>query len=63
MSDKIGPAFLVLLSVAFGSYGVGELVRAYRTEVLEQWREKALLGASGIILGALFLVALRSSAG
>ena len=63
MSDKIGPAFLVLLSVAFGSYGVRELVRAYRAEGLEQWREKALVGAGGVLLGALLLVALRTSIG
>jgi len=63
MTDRIGPTFLVLLSIAFGGYGIGELVRACRTKVLEQWREKALLGAGGIILGAMLLVTLWSSGG
>jgi uncharacterized membrane protein HdeD (DUF308 family) len=49
-------AFLALLGNAFGSYGIRELVRAYRTESLKEWGERALFGTAGVMLGAVFVI-------
>jgi hypothetical protein len=47
-------AFLALLGNAFGSFR--ELVRAYRTESLKEWGERALFGTAGVMLGAVFVI-------
>jgi len=54
--DQIGPAFLMVLGLAFGSYGVRELALAYRSDPFGEWIEKAVLGAGGLAVGALFAV-------
>ena len=56
MSHQIGLPFLVVLSLFFGSYGLGELVQAYRAVSLDEWGDKALPGAGGVIIGVLFAV-------
>jgi hypothetical protein len=37
-------------------YGIRELVRAYRTESLKEWGERALFGTAGVMLGAVFVI-------
>ena len=54
LQDQIGPAFLVMLSLAFGIYGMRELALACSLRPLDQWIERVLPGAGGVTLGALF---------
>ena len=56
MPDQIGFAFLGLLGVFFGSYRFVELAQAYRTASLAEWRDKALCGAGGVVIGVMFAV-------
>jgi hypothetical protein len=56
MPHQIGLAFLGLLGVFFGSYGFVELAQAYRTGSLAEWRDKALPGAGGVVIGVMFAV-------
>ena len=45
----------------FGCYGIRELVLACRIKPLNEWAEKALLGAGAVMLGGLFVtLALRA---
>ena len=61
MSDQIGQAFLAVLGSTFGCYGIRELVLACRIKPLNEWAEKALLGAGAVMLGGLFVtLALRA---
>jgi hypothetical protein len=54
MLHQINLAFLGVLGVFFGSYGLRGLVQAYRTTSLDEWSDKALPGAGGLIIGVLF---------
>lgn len=63
MHDQIGPVFLGGLGALFGGYGFRELVLAYKTTALAAWRERAIPGAAGIILAALFGVMVRQVLG
>lgn len=45
MQDQLGPAFLDVLSFLFGSYSLHELAVAYNVEPLDEWSEKAWVGA------------------
>jgi hypothetical protein len=54
MHDPIGPMFLGSLSAVFAGYGLRELALAYRTAALKAWSERAIPGAGGIIVAALF---------
>jgi hypothetical protein len=63
MHNEIAPAFLGGLSFLFGGYGVQELALAYSTDGLNAWRERALPGAGGIIVAALFAVMVRQVLG
>ena len=54
MPDQADPLFLSTLSVMFGSYGVWQLVLAWRLEQLDEWVDKVLPGAGGVMVGALF---------
>ena len=51
MSHQVGLGFMAALSAFFGSYGLGEFVRAYRAVALDEWGARALPGAGGVILG------------
>jgi hypothetical protein len=44
------------LGVFFGSYGFVELAQAYRTASLAEWRDKALRGVGGVVIGVMFAV-------
>lgn len=55
MFDKqVSLTFFIILSLAFGVYGVRELAHAYRLSSFREWIEKAFLGTSGLMLGAVF---------
>ena len=54
--DQIGPAFLMALGLVFGGYGMRELALAYCSDPFGEWIEKAVLGAGGLAVGALFAV-------
>jgi hypothetical protein len=56
MPHQIGLAFLGLLGVFFGSYGFVELAQAYRAASLAEWRDEALPGAGGVVIGVMFAV-------
>ena len=56
MPPQMGLAFVGLLGVFFGSYGFAELAQAYRTASLAEWRDMALPGAGGVVIGVLFAV-------
>jgi hypothetical protein len=63
MSHGIAIAFLAGLSLLFGSYGLRALALAYRTIALDAWSERALPGAGGIFVAALFALMLRQVLG
>jgi hypothetical protein len=54
LQNQIGPAFLAMLSLVFGVYGMRELALACGPWPLDQWIERVLPGAGGVTLGALF---------
>jgi hypothetical protein len=54
MHNEIGPAVLAGLSVIFAGYGIWELALAYQTAALKDWSERAVPGAGGVLLAALF---------
>jgi hypothetical protein len=56
MPHQVGLAFLGVLGVFFGSYGFVELARAYRTASLDEWQDKAIPGAGGVVVGVMFAV-------
>jgi hypothetical protein len=56
MPHQIGLVFLGVLGILFGSYGFVELAQAYRTASLDEWQDKALPGAGGVIVGVMFAV-------
>jgi uncharacterized membrane protein HdeD (DUF308 family) len=57
MVDQIGPDFLMILATVFGFYGIQELGAAYRTIPMNEWWDRALPGAGGLILAVLFIAA------
>ena len=56
MQDQLGPAFLGVLSLLFGSYGLRELAVAYNVEPLGEWSEKAWVGAGSLTLCTLLAI-------
>jgi hypothetical protein len=61
MIDQTGSSFLIILAAVFGSYGTHELGRAYRTEPMNEWWDRVLPGAGGLVLAiSLTTVALRT---
>jgi hypothetical protein len=54
MPSEIGPVVLAGLSMIFAGYGIWELTLAYKTTALRDWSERAVPGAGGILLAALF---------
>jgi hypothetical protein len=54
MPNEIAPAVLGGLSAIFASYGIRELALAYKTDALKDWSERAVPGAGGVLLAALF---------
>ena len=54
MHNEIGPVVLGGLSAIFAGYGVRELAFAYQTATLKDWSERAVPGAGGVLLAALF---------
>lgn len=56
MQDQIGPAFLGVLSLMFGSYGLRVLALAYNAKTLGEWTEKAWIGAGSLTLCTLFAI-------
>ncbi len=63
MQNEIAPLVLGSLGLLFGSYGVRELVLAYKATALNAWSERALPGAAGIFVAALFAVMARQVVG
>jgi hypothetical protein len=56
MHNQIGSLVLGSLSAMFAGYGVRELAFAYKTVALKAWSERAVPGATGILVAALFAV-------
>jgi hypothetical protein len=56
MPDQIGPIILATLSLLFATYGIRELASAYKTAALTDWTERAVPGAGGVLVAALFAV-------
>lgn len=56
MHDSIGSFVLGSLSTLFASYGIWELTVAYKVKALHAWSEKAVPGAAGVIVAAVFVV-------
>jgi hypothetical protein len=54
MHNEIGAVALGCLSAFFSGYGLRELAVAYRTTASAAWCERAVPGAGGVLLGALF---------
>jgi hypothetical protein len=54
MPNEIGPTVLAGLSMIFAGYGLWELTIAYKTTAFKDWSERAVPGAGGILLAALF---------
>jgi hypothetical protein len=54
MHNEIGPVVLGGLSAIFAGYGIRELALAYQTAALKDWSERAVPGAGGVLLAALF---------
>jgi hypothetical protein len=56
MDDRImSGAMLVALGTVFGAFGVWQLAMAYRTTGTGAWVEKAVQGASGVMVAGLFV--------
>lgn len=56
MHSQIGSVFLGGLSAVFAGYGLWELALAYRTAALQAWTDRAIPGAAGILVAAVFAV-------
>jgi hypothetical protein len=56
MHDPIGSVVLGSLSTLFAGYGFRELILAYKMDALPAWSEKAVPGAAGVIVAAVFVV-------
>jgi hypothetical protein len=56
MHNEIGPFVLGGLSAIFAGYGIWELALAYQTATFKDWSERAVPGAGGVLLAALFAV-------
>jgi hypothetical protein len=54
MHNQIGSFVLGGLSVVFAGYGFRELAGAYNADALNAWGNRALPGAGGVLLAALF---------
>lgn len=54
MYNQIGPVVLGGLSAIFAGYGIRELAIAYKTTALKAWSERAVPGAAGVLIAALF---------
>jgi hypothetical protein len=54
MHYEIGAVVLGCLSAVFSGYGIRELALAYGTDASKEWSERAVPGAGGVLLGALF---------
>ena len=54
MHNQIGSVVLGSLSAVFAGYGFRELAGAYKTAALSAWGERAVPGAGGLLVGALF---------
>jgi hypothetical protein len=54
LDNDVGPGFMIILGLVFATYGLGQLVQAYRLEQLDEWAAKVLPGAGAVMLGALF---------
>ncbi|PPQ38661.1 hypothetical protein [Rhodopila globiformis] len=54
MHNEIGAVALGCLSAFFAAYGLRELAAAYRITASAAWCERAVPGAGGVVLGALF---------
>jgi hypothetical protein len=56
MHSQIESVFLGGLSAVFAGYGLWELGLAYRTAALQAWSDRAIPGAAGILVAAVFAV-------
>jgi hypothetical protein len=54
MHNQIGSLVLGSLSAVFGGYGVRELTLAYKASAWKPWGERAVAGAAGIFVAAVF---------
>ncbi|HET6309080.1 MAG TPA: hypothetical protein VFG12_17950 [Rhodopila sp.] len=54
MDHDIAPLVLGGLSTIFAVYGLWELARAYQATAWKDWSDRAVPGAGGVILAALF---------
>jgi len=54
MQNQIGSLVLGGLSAVFAGYGLRELMGAYKADAFKAWGERALPGAGGVLLAALF---------
>lgn len=54
MQDQIGSVILGSISAVFAGYGIRELALAYKTAALQAWSEKAIPGAAGVLVAAVF---------
>jgi len=54
MHNLMGSVVLGSLSAGFGGYGVRELTLAYKTAALKAWSERAVVGAAGMFVAAVF---------
>jgi hypothetical protein len=61
--NEIGLIVLAGLSAIFASYGIWELALAYKAGALKEWSERAALGATGVLLAALFVAMTRQILG
>jgi len=63
MDTQIGCVVLGSLSAVFSGYSVRELTLAYRTTALKAWSERAVPGAAGMVVAALFAAMIRQVLG
>jgi hypothetical protein len=54
MHYQIGSIVLGSLSAVFAGYGFRELTGAYKTAALTAWSDRAVPGAGGVLVAALF---------
>jgi len=54
MHNLMGTVVLGSLSAGFGGYSVRELTLAYQAAALKAWSERAVIGAAGMFVAAVF---------
>lgn len=54
-NTQIGPIFAIALGSLFTSYGLGQIITAYRVAPFDEWMGRVLPAAAALLIGAMFM--------